>query len=618
VWLLGGGIAVLLLASGGLLLRLSARRAHPPASVQEDPTETRLRRAVEARPDDGPSRLELGKYYEGHRRPFDAMWEYAEAGRLTPASAELPLRLAAVLRAGELPDQAELQLGPALRARPENLQVREALAELYLSRGEPQRAHALLEEQRGTIWQDADALVALGRMRQASGDDAGAIAAFRRAIGLKNDADEAWYRLGRLYLRQGQSAQARDAFCHALAAYRSRPEYPIYVGIAYLQQDTPGDAERARLFLNQALALRPNDATAHLQSGIALQRMKREKEGLTQFSLAILSDPNDPEPNRALARGLTAMGNLQDAHRYMGRYYDLKDRPADAAREFRAMAAVAPMSVQPALLEGQVYVRTQQNARAVAVTEEALRRHPDEILLLERLAVLKITRGDQHAARRLLERWRQLKPKAASPLWLLGRCDLGDLKYAEGVAWLEKAVARQPNNPHFLGFLGAGLLRLKTPGSRERAAEVLAKAAALAPNEAEYLDLYGQALQQLGRDEPARQQYLRALDADPARIATFTPLSQLAWRLQRPGPAALWPPVIRSVQRRLSEERLLWTHVWDDPDDAGGRLKLARFFCRTANLGHARDQLEQVLAQRPDWPEARQLMTTVQRSLEVQ
>jgi tetratricopeptide (TPR) repeat protein len=618
VWLLSGGIVVLLLVSSGLLLRLSARRTHPPAAVQEDLTETRLRRAVEARPNDAPSRLELGKYYEGHARPFEALWEYAEANHLAPADAELPLRLSAALRAGELPDQAALQLIPAVRTRPNDLQLRQALAELYLSMGEAQRSRALLEPQRESFRQDVDALVTLGRMRQASGDDTAAIAAFRQAIGLRNDADEAWYRLGRLYLRQGQSAAARDAFCHALAAARSRAEYPLYVGVAYLQQDAPGDSERALLFLKQALALRSNDAPAHLQSGLALERMKRPKEGLTQFSLAILSNPNDPEPNRALARGLTAVGNLQDAHRYMGRYYDLKDRPADAAREYRAMAEAAPKSVQPALLEGQVYVRTQQNARAVAVTEEALRRHPDEILLLERLAVLKITRGDQRAARQLLERWRQLKPKAASPLWLLGRCDLGDLKYAEGVAWLEKAVARQPNNPHFLGFLGAGLLRLKTPESRERAAEVLGKAAALAPNEAQYLDLYGQALQQLGQAELARQQYLRALDADPAQIATYTPLSQLAWRLQRPGPAALWPPLIRSVQQRLSEERLLWTHVWDHPDDAGGRLKLARFFCRTANLTRARDQLEQVLAQRPDWPEARQLMSTVQRSLEVQ
>jgi tetratricopeptide (TPR) repeat protein len=620
-WALGIGALGALLVSGGLLLRSRARPAAPPAGPvtgQPDPTEARLQRAVEAHPNSAAARVELGKYYEGVKRPFSAMWEYAEARQVAPTDADLPLRLAAVLRDGELPDQAEPQLVRALQARPDDLRVPQALAELYLSMGQPERARALLEERQQAIWQDVVALVGLGRMRQASGGDEGAIAAFRRAIALEPLAHEAWYRLGRLYLRRGQNAMARDAFSHALAAGRSRPEYPLYLGMAYLQQDGPGDPERALLFLKLALSLRANFATAHFQSGLALQRMKREKEGLTQFSLAVLADPSYPEPNLALARGLTAEGNLRDAHRYMGRYYELKDRPADAVREFQAIADASPESVQPALIEGQVYVRTQQNAKAVAVTEAALKRHPDSVSLLERLAVLKTTRGDFQAARGLLRRWLQLNPRAASPLWLLGRCDLGELKYADAVAKMEKAVARQPNNPHYLAFLGAGLISLNTTESRERAAQVLAKAAGLAPSDGDYLDLYGQALQQLGRYEQARQQYLRALDANPSRLATYTPLSEVAWRLQRPGPAAIWPPVIRSVQQRLGAERLLWTHVWQHPEDAGGRLKLARFFCRTAHLTRARDQLEQLLAQKPDWVPARQLMATVERALEVQ
>ena len=58
-----------------------------------------------------------------------------------------------------------------------------------------------------------------------------------------------------------------------------------------------------------------------------------------------------------------------------------------------------------------------------------------------------------------------------------------------------------------------------------------------------------------------------------------------------------------------------------DPDaDVRGdlALKLARFFCRTAQLTHARDHLEQALELRPGWPEAKQLLTTVGRSMEVQ
>jgi tetratricopeptide (TPR) repeat protein len=186
------------------------------------------------------------------------------------------------------------------------------------------------------------------------------------------------------------------------------------------------------------------------------------------------------------------------------------------------------------------------------------------------------------------------------------------------VTWLEKAVARQPGNAHFHGFLGGAFLRMNTPVSRPRAVEALAQAVALAPDNAEYHDLFGQALQRLGREEEAREQFLRALDAEPLRVACYTPLFQLAARLNRPGPTAFLPTMTRWVQQRVSAERLLWPLVWVRPDDAAQRLKLARFLSEGGDLERARRQLEQLLARRPDMVEARQLLTTVRGCLEVQ
>jgi tetratricopeptide (TPR) repeat protein len=614
------GVLLLLIAGGGLLrwraTRAAARRA--AAIEQEDPVETRLRRSVDARPGDTAARLELGRYYEGHDRPFEAMWEYAEARQLGPAVPELPIRLAAALRAGEVPEVAASQLEQTVRARPADLRVRESLADLYLALAEPARARTIMEARRDAVWQDPDAAVSLGRTLQASGDDDDAVAAYRRSLALDSRGHEGWYRLGRLYLSQGNLPAARDALFHAMVARPTSPDDRFYTGMSYLLQNRPQDTELAIGFFNETLALRSSDAPAQYQTGVALERLGRRRQALSRYSLAVIIDPNYPEPNQALGRCLVAEGDSGDAHRYLGRYYDIKDRPEEAVREYQAMEAAEPNSAQPTLLVGQVYIRTQQNEKATVTTEAALQRRPDDVQLLERLAVLKINRGDRPAARRLLQRWLQLKPKASRPLWLLGRCELADFKYTEGIAWLEKALAHDPRNPHYLSFLGAGLLRLGTPESSRRAAEVLARAVSIEPNDADYRDLYGQALQRIGQYEPARRQFLRALDADPSRIASYTPVSQLAFRLKRPGPAVFFAPLIRSVQERVTDERLLWTHVWDDPKDADGRLKLARFFCRNGHLDRARYQLEQVLAQRPEWPEARQLSATVQRALDVQ
>jgi hypothetical protein len=142
-------VAVLaLMAVAGLLhwraVRLTARSR--AASPSEDAVEIRLRRAVEARPNDEAARRELGQYEEDHARPFQAMWEYAEAQQLKSGDPALPLHLASVLQKGQLMDVATAQLRRALQARPEDLEIRRRLAELYLGTAEPQRARGVMEE----------------------------------------------------------------------------------------------------------------------------------------------------------------------------------------------------------------------------------------------------------------------------------------------------------------------------------------------------------------------------------------------------------------------------------------------------------------------------------------
>jgi tetratricopeptide (TPR) repeat protein len=586
-------------------------------TVIEDAAETRLRQAVEARPGDVAARLALGGYLEQQARPFEAMWEYAGTRHLAAAHPALPGRMAAVLREGEAIDQAAAPLVEALRARPRDMALRRQLAELRLAMGEPGMARQVMEAHRELVWQHSGSAITLGRARQAAGDVAAATAAYQRAMALDPKSGDAYYRLGRLYLQQGESDRARDAFFHAMFLQQSNPDYPFYAGMAYLQQAGTGDAERALRFFKDTLVLNSRYAPAHYQSGRALERMGRRSAALSRYSLALIADGSLAEATQALGRGLATVGNAADAHRYLGKYYDLIDRPAAAVAEFRRMEAAAPQSVDPALLIGQVYMRTRQSPRAVAVTEAALKRHPDDPQLLERLTVLKINLGDWAAARRFLERWMQAEPKSSRPYWLMGRCELGDQKYQEAITWLEKAVAREPRNPHYLGYLGAALLKQDAAASRERAAQVLAEAVALAPDEAEYRELYGQALQRLGQDEPARRQFLRALDADPSRIGAYLSVSQTARRLNQPGSAAYFAAMVRSVQARESEETRLWTRVWRRPAEAASRLELARFLCRTGQLDRARNQLEEAVTLQPTSAEARALLATVQRCKDV-
>jgi len=615
-WVVAG--TVLLLAGG-----LSLTRRHAPASMTArpaaeatvaDPTERGLLQAVEANPTEGKARMALGNYYRGTARPFEAMWEFAEARRLAPADRDAQRGAAAMLRAAQVMDLAEAQLVDAVRTRPDDLKARRDLSDFYLFTAAPKRARQTLEARRAQVMADGESLVMLARARQADGDQAGAVDALKQALKLNRQDGEAWYRLGRCYLRLGKNDQARDALTHAMFGYGNHPETPYFLGMTYMQQSRPGDMDHAISFFRDALAVQSNFAPAHYQYGIAQDRKGNRKEALSRYSFAILADTQYAEPNLPLARGLAAEGQMRDSHRYMARYYDLKDRPEEAVSEFEQMGK--PDSSQVALMAGQVLMRTRQEAKAVEITEAALKTEPNNVALLERLAVLKINRGDRPAARKLLQHWLEVNPKASAPCWLMGRCEMGDMKLTEAVSWLGKAIAIQPENPHYQGFLGAALLRMGTTESRERAAQVLAKSTSLAPDNAEYRDLYAQVLLRLGRDEEARRQYLKALDADPFRISCFNPVTQLAWRLKAPGAGDLFSKVTRSVQQRVNEENILWPYTWRNPRDAAGRLRLARFFCRAGELTRARDQLEQAVAQQPASTEAKQLLAAVERCRE--
>src|SRR5207244_12643190 len=125
-------------------------------------------------------------------------------------------------------------------------------------------------------------------------------------------------------------------------------------------------------------------APAACQYGIAHDRQGTRTEARSRYPFAILADTQCAEPNLPLARGLAAEGQMRDSHRYMARYYDLIDRPEEAVREFEQMGK--PDSSQVALMAGQVLMRTRQEAKAVEISEAALKKEPNNVALLERLA----------------------------------------------------------------------------------------------------------------------------------------------------------------------------------------------------------------------------------------
>ena len=378
--------------------------------------------------------------------------------------------------------------------------------------------------------------------------------------------------------------------------------------MSYARDPAPGGADRAGQAFDEALRRAPGYVPALLQLGLLFQHHARYREAAQRFLDAIDRAPTEPEPHLLLATAFSAMGETAEAHRQRGLYYSLSAQPARALAEYERFQRACPEKLDGPLLISQSYIQMQQNERAAAVVDAALRRHPGEPALLERLGSLYILTHSLAEAGQVAAAWLRAHPDAARPHSLLGRVARGSHRMDEAIREFEAALAREPNNAEYASALGSALAQNPAPAARQRALSLLRQAVALSPREPDYHHQLGVLQQQWGQPEPARREFLATLSLDPDRSSAYNNLTQVSQALRRPRQVALWAAAMRAVQERLSEEKRQYREIGEHPDDPGRYYALAKMLLQNGKLMQAQSQLEQALQMRPGWPEARRLL----------
>jgi tetratricopeptide (TPR) repeat protein len=598
-------------------------------------TERQLYEAVARHPEDARARERLGSHYLSTGRPYTALWELQEARALAPDDPATGLGLADALAAARFLEAAMAELRGLLERHPGRADLCRRLADLSLMVGRPESAIAALRRARD-LDRSPEALLVLAQAHHSLKQYDQAARALQAAGRLLPTTWQPSYRLGRLYLERGDSVRAEQAFLAAGASTPDRPEPHYGLGLTYLrgrgEGRGAGDAEAA---FRTALRLSPEYAPAHRELG-RLLLSRREYREAGEHLLRAIRAAKDAEACRAMAEALAAVGRHVESRYYWGIYFTRKDLRPRAAAAFQAMAALDPQRSEAALLLTETYIRMNQEQRGIGVIKAALRRHPRESALYERLATLYIATIDRPDAARICREWLRRHPEAAAPHWVLGRIMIETPKVEEGLRELELAVAREPENPEFAYTLAAALLGRATPENEERAVRLLEEVIRKAPAVARYRNQLGLALRQQGdrsqRDPPqapllrrggfaregARQQFLRSLDLDPHQAPVCSNLVAVASQLGLRHQVRFWAPLVRAVENRTREELRLWRAVWDHPDDASACYRLAGFLVRTGELTKAQSQLEEGLRLRPDWPEAKALLERVSGAVRAQ
>jgi Flp pilus assembly protein TadD len=296
--------------------------------------------------------------------------------------------------------------------------------------------------------------------------------------------------LARSYQANGLPDLAEASWKQLIALDSSRPRAWYLRGVALAEL---GDLEGACAAAARAAELAPDAALPRWRRGLWLLDLDRLPEARAELERACTLDPDDFRPHAALARA-----ELQAEH------------AAEAVAHARAALALEPndgatRNLLAASLEQLSETEAAARERALAALAPPL--PPDPWLgelLTKNLSPLR----DVPRARDLLEQRGPLEAQADVEALLRERPDhagvltLADELYArlgspeKGLALLESARARMPDNPEIALLLGAALMRRQEV---ERALSETAAAVRLSPD-------LGPARHQLGSFQAAAGQ----------------------------------------------------------------------------------------------------------------
>jgi tetratricopeptide (TPR) repeat protein len=579
-----------------------------------DERESKLLRAIEARPADARAREELATFYLDSDRPFDALWELAAARESAVNDVPLALRMSEALRRAALPEAAIRLLSEARREGPEAVSLALALAQAHLEVGEPEAALGAL---RGTpgLQDSAEGLLAQARAHFALGDLPAARTAMRRCRALSSPPPS--LALGRLALAMGDGAAARRDLEAAVQGSPADEAAYYYAGVAYASDGTAADRQTAIEQFKEATRVDPRMARA----GVALGRLLFEDSGQWEraagvYRQALSMDPRSVAAEEGLARVRSAQKQPEQAIYHQARVSELKERPEEALALYRRWGERRPERWDSVLRAAECLMDMQRFPEAAREVQRALKRFPDHPELYSHLAQLYLRTQNRPEAARLCDRWASLDATSGRPEWVRGQLAFQALRTDDAIRWFEAAVRKNPELGVFHTSLGEALAHEPTPDRLRRARAALERAVALDPGMALSHYQLGLVLQQLGEMEAARRSFLRALNGDGERLDAYRGLMAVARRLGRTETALFFAGLERQVRDRQREENAVRRNLWQQPRDPQARRALARMLLRRADLAGARNHLE-VAAEQPDGAAARSLLQRVRRLVDV-
>lgn len=354
----------------------------------------------------------LGRLYEETGDVDKALGAYRRALQVKPQDVETRLEIVQLLELqGEL-DQAIVEYEQLVKKNPGEAALVFRFAETLLQRGERTRALGHLQRLQRTAKGDEDTLVALTDFYERVGETELARQVLTQLSGTALKDPRHLVELGSRHWRDGKRDEAKRTWSRILTAQPDRARALVTLGEVYLDHDLVSDALKA---LREAVSLRPQDTRIKRSLAIALERVgaaatPRERNAHWEEARALWSELLDQasREDTAAARALTRESR-QHIVKLWQRMGELRARLSPLAS--RLHATPPDLDAGRLLAEGQLHLR--QYAEAEKTLRVIVKHAPGDVPSLLALERSLIARDRREQAIEVLQKLIAADPQRA-------------------------------------------------------------------------------------------------------------------------------------------------------------------------------------------------------------
>ncbi len=315
------------------------------------------------------------------------------------------------------------------------------------------------------------------------------VAELRQSVDASPESAAAHADLAIAYEANALWQQAREAYAEALRLDPGNPDWRLHHAIALRQS---GDFAASVAELERLIELAPDHApglqrlgSAQLENGDTtaaratfmrlIQLDHQLAEGHAGLGDALLREGDPPLAIRQLEAALSLDNTYASAHYLLGQAYRAAGRLDDARRHLAFGQDATPRFLPDALSErlasyavnltarldqASAQLSRRQPDRAIATLQSVRSDHPENVTVLNNLAIAHMHRGDMASARSELDRALAINPDKFSTYLNLAALSQRMNQPVEALRWSDEAVARAPGVARVHVNRAGALLRL--------------------------------------------------------------------------------------------------------------------------------------------------------------